>query len=321
VRELALGKVTVLVPALKVPPLRTKFVAAQNQLILSRIRLTHLERRSAQAQSTLANNLATSYREGTPDLVSMVVTAHGFSDMLEQIQYQERVSQQNSNVLSATRTARKQVGLQTAALQSRETTLRALAAGAASARDQANAVRTALLKREEAQLATRSGSKAKLANVQARIAKAERAQLQAAQSVANASTAAADAPKINVNSPGGDVVARVVAGANEIATMPYLWGGGHGSFSSAGGYDCSGSVSFALAAGGLLSSPLDSTGLESWGLPGPGSRITVYANAGHAYMYIDGRRFDTVALASGGTRWSSTQLSNAGFVARHPPGL
>ena len=113
---------------------------------------------------------------------------------------------------------------------------------------------------------------------------------------------------------------RVIAAANRIATKPYKYGGGHGSFNDTG-YDCSGSISYALAAGGLLSSPLDSTGFMSWGEPGPGRRITVYANAGHAFMIVDGRRFDTSALSGGGTRWTSESRSTAGFVARHPPGL
>jgi hypothetical protein len=115
-------------------------------------------------------------------------------------------------------------------------------------------------------------------------------------------------------------VAQVIAAGNAIATLPYIWGGGHGSF-QASGYDCSGSVSYALAAAGLLSSPLDSTGFESWGAPGPGRWITVYANAGHAWMVVAGWRFDTIALAEGGTRWSQSMASTAGFVARHPPGL
>jgi peptidoglycan hydrolase-like protein with peptidoglycan-binding domain len=116
------------------------------------------------------------------------------------------------------------------------------------------------------------------------------------------------------------IVARVIAAADEIATRPYVWGGGHGSFDSYG-YDCSGSVSYALHGGGLLSSPEDSTGLESFGEPGPGRYITIYANAEHAWMTIDGRRFDTVALAETGNRWSDTMASTAGFVVRHPAGL
>jgi peptidoglycan hydrolase-like protein with peptidoglycan-binding domain len=116
------------------------------------------------------------------------------------------------------------------------------------------------------------------------------------------------------------IVARVIAAADEIATRPYVWGGGHGSFESEG-YDCSGSVSYALHGGGLLSSPEDSTGLESYGEPGPGRYITIYANAEHAYMVIDGKRFDTVALAEDGSRWGGASDDGGGFVERHPDGL
>jgi len=66
---------------------------------------------------------------------------------------------------------------------------------------------------------------------------------------------------------------------------------------------------------------LTSGGFMSWGDAGPGRRITVYANGGHAFMIVDGRRYDTSALRGGGTRWSSAMRSTAGFVARHPPGL
>jgi peptidoglycan hydrolase-like protein with peptidoglycan-binding domain len=119
---------------------------------------------------------------------------------------------------------------------------------------------------------------------------------------------------------GSSVVARVIAAGDEIATRPYVFGGGHGSFQSVG-YDCSGSVSYALHGGGLLSSPEDSTALESYGEAGPGKYITIYANAEHAWMVIDGKRFDTIAQQETGTRWSSSMMSTAGYVARHPDGL
>ncbi len=126
------------------------------------------------------------------------------------------------------------------------------------------------------------------------------------------------------SSSGGEsdgVVSRVEAAANEIATRPYVYGGGHGSFES-DGYDCSGSVSYALHGGGLLNSPEDSTGLESYGEAGPGKHITIYANAEHAYMVVNGRRFDTVALAEHGSRWSDSPGDDGGaFVERHPAGL
>jgi peptidoglycan hydrolase-like protein with peptidoglycan-binding domain len=137
------------------------------------------------------------------------------------------------------------------------------------------------------------------------------------------STSSESTSSESTNTAGGEgsgVVARVIAAGDEIATRPYVWGGGHGSFQSAG-YDCSGSVSYALHGGGLLSSPEDSTGLESFGEPGPGRDITIYADAEHAFMVVDGRRFDTVALQEGGSRWSDSVTSTAGFVARHPAGL
>lgn len=115
------------------------------------------------------------------------------------------------------------------------------------------------------------------------------------------------------------VVQRVTAAGNRIATLPYRYGGGHGSFQDSG-YDCSGSVSYALHGGGLISSPQDSTGLESYGAPGPGKHITIYANAGHVYMVVNGRRFDTSAQSRTGSRWASPQSSNSGYVVRHPVG-
>ena len=118
-----------------------------------------------------------------------------------------------------------------------------------------------------------------------------------------------------------NVVAAVIQAGNQIARTPYKWGGGHGAWADTG-YDCSGSVSFALAGAGLLSSPLDSTGFEHWGAAGPGRWITVYANSGHAFMVVAGLRFDTGGLhAPTRTRWQPTMRSTAGFVARHPPGL
>ncbi|HEY2767524.1 MAG TPA: hypothetical protein VGI76_04665 [Solirubrobacteraceae bacterium] len=122
-----------------------------------------------------------------------------------------------------------------------------------------------------------------------------------------------------------EVIQRVIAGANAITDFPYVFGGGHASFVS-NSYDCSGSVSYALAAGGLLSEPETSGTLESWGAPGPGKWITVYANAGHVYMYVNigGRwmRYDTVGRSGVfASRWQPNIRSNAGFVARHWPGL
>jgi peptidoglycan hydrolase-like protein with peptidoglycan-binding domain len=118
------------------------------------------------------------------------------------------------------------------------------------------------------------------------------------------------------------VIREVIAAANKIAFKPYVYGGGHASFNSYG-YDCSGSVSYALHGAGLLSSPMDSTEFESWGASGAGRWITIYANGGHAYMNIAGLWFDTAAQSSsnGNDRWSAPRISPAsGFIVRHPTG-
>ena len=121
-------------------------------------------------------------------------------------------------------------------------------------------------------------------------------------------------------------VAAIITAANQVARAPYRYGGGHGGV---GGdetwvdtaYDCSGSVSFALASAGLVDRQMDSTSFESWGKPGQGRWVTVYANAGHAFMVVAGLRFDTVERARTGTRWGAAPSRVGGFVARHPAGL
>jgi hypothetical protein len=118
-------------------------------------------------------------------------------------------------------------------------------------------------------------------------------------------------------------VQAVINAGNEIAHLPYTWGGGHLTYEDTG-YDCSGSISFVLAAAGLLNGTETSGQLMSWGDAGPGKWITVYATQGHTFMYVAGLRFDTVALAQSGSRWSNRAANSGdgtGFVARHPPGL
>jgi cell wall-associated NlpC family hydrolase len=115
-------------------------------------------------------------------------------------------------------------------------------------------------------------------------------------------------------------VERIIEAGNQIARTPYLWGGGHGKWLDKG-YDCSGSVSYALASAGLLSGPLDSGRLMNWGKPGKGKWITIYANAGHVFMFVAGIRFDTSGTRATGSRWQSTLRPTGGFVARHPQGL
>jgi cell wall-associated NlpC family hydrolase len=115
-------------------------------------------------------------------------------------------------------------------------------------------------------------------------------------------------------------VKEVIAAGNAIATKPYKWGGGHARWDDSG-YDCSGSVSYALHGGGLLDSALVSGDLASWGSPGPGRWITIYANGGHVYMVVAGMRFDTSARSQTGSRWTMEQRDSDGFSVTHPKGL
>jgi hypothetical protein len=115
-------------------------------------------------------------------------------------------------------------------------------------------------------------------------------------------------------------VKRVIWAANRIRHKPYKWGGGHGSWTDSG-YDCSGSVSYALHGGGLLSSPLDSRGFMRWGSSGPGRWITVYARDGHAFMVVAGLQFNTSGAGEHGPRWRLGSVPAGGMVPRHPSGL
>jgi cell wall-associated NlpC family hydrolase len=129
--------------------------------------------------------------------------------------------------------------------------------------------------------------------------------------------------KGNAKVPEGapPAVAAIIGSANAIARFPYVYGGGHGSFVDTA-YDCSGSVSYALAGAGLLDAPLTSGGLADWGEPGPGRWITIYANEGHVYMTVAGARYDTSGRSGVfGSRWQPEMRSGKGFKVVHPPGL
>ncbi|HEY6398097.1 MAG TPA: peptidoglycan-binding protein [Solirubrobacteraceae bacterium] len=126
------------------------------------------------------------------------------------------------------------------------------------------------------------------------------------------------------------IVKTVIASANQIISKPYIYGGGHGMWHDSG-YDCSGAVSYALHGAGLLSAPEDSTELESYGSPGRGRWITIYANSGHTWIVVAGIAFDTADYggpnipAGSGPRWRSNPTGNLGdggsYVVRHPSSL
>jgi cell wall-associated NlpC family hydrolase len=116
------------------------------------------------------------------------------------------------------------------------------------------------------------------------------------------------------------IVQSVIQAGNQIARLPYRYGGGHSTWIDTA-YDCSASISFAFAAAGMISAPMVSGDLAHWGDPGPGRWITIYANGGHTFMFVAGLRFDTGGLSATGSRWQASTRTTAGFAVRHPPGL
>jgi peptidoglycan hydrolase CwlO-like protein len=303
-----------------------QLATVQTHLLDARTHLLNLENLLQRASKALAANLVAKYEGNTPTIVSVVLEAHGFSDLLERLSFLKTIGNQDARIVNSTRLARAEVARQADALGKLEQRDQRLTAVVLAQRNQVAALQDALLRARISELGSRASSAGKLNALNDHLNALEKKA--AAQAAAAAATGNAGVGGIAVNTggmvqppPGAPpAVARVMAAGNAIATLPYIWGGGHGSF-QANGYDCSGSVSYALAAAGLVSSPMISGDFESWGLPGPGQWITVYANAGHVWMQVAGWRFDTVALASSGTRWAQGGGEFSGFVVRHPAGL
>jgi peptidoglycan hydrolase CwlO-like protein len=300
--------------------------AVQTQLLDARTRLLNLENLLRRAANALSANLVASYEGNAPNLVSVVLEAHGFSDLLDRLSFLKTIGTHDAQIVNSTRIARAEVARQADALGKLEARDQRLTAVVLAQRNQVAALQDALLRERISALGSRADSASRLNSLNSHLTALENKAAQ--QAAAAAATGNAGVGGIAVDTggmvqppPGAPAaVARVIAAGNAIATLPYIWGGGHGSF-QANGYDCSGSVSYALAAAGLVSAPMVSGDFESWGLPGPGRWITVYANAGHVWMTVAGWRFDTVALATGGTRWAQGGGEFSGFVVRHPAGL
>jgi cell wall-associated NlpC family hydrolase len=285
------------------------------------------------ATSALSANLVASYESGQPTVMTVILSSRGFTELLNQLGFMQRVANQDSAIIGATRTARAEVSREATRLAGLESRDRALANEVLARRNEAAALRSALLHQQLIEMSRRAGASARLSSVNAHLSSLQ-AQLNAIekraaeQAARAAATGNANVGGLAINTggmvgpPAGapEAIKQVIAAGNAIATLPYIYGGGHASF-HADGYDCSGSVSYALAAAGLVSSPMVSGDFENWGDPGPGRWITIYANADHVWMTVAGWRFDTVALAEIGTRWAQGGGEFSGFVVRHPPGL
>jgi cell wall-associated NlpC family hydrolase len=295
---------------------QARLKAVQDALQRARDHLTQLISRQQRATDALRKNLVNAYRNPAPDIVAVIVDAHGFSDLLEKADFLKRVADQNARIMDEARTSRVAVTRQASRLSEIQARQQDITARLVSRRDRAQAVENVLLNERARRLAGRDIKRAELRTIQNQLAELRRKLARTARAGIQTNAGGTAQPP-----PGAPAaVGLVMAAGNAIAGLPYLYGGGHAGFKDTA-YDCSGSISYALAAAGLVSSPMASGPFMSWGEAGPGTWISVYANAGHAFMIVAGWRFDTSALSGGGTRWTRDTRSVAGFVARHPPGL
>ncbi|HWE58209.1 MAG TPA: hypothetical protein VG228_00825 [Solirubrobacteraceae bacterium] len=309
----------------------------QQELMSARDQLLALEQKLHLASDYLAANLRASYESGTPNIVDVILNAHGFSSLLDKVNFMKDAQHQDAEILHITRVARARVVREAISLGRLEVKDQQLTRQIEAQRNQVATIEGALVQQQINEESARSGKRAHLASVNAAIASQQKKlnAIEAAAAAAARETQQQQAEQVNqqvgglaidtggmVQAPAGApaAVARMIAAGNAISTLPYIWGGGHGSFQALG-YDCSGSVSYVLAAAGLLSAPEVSGDFESYGDAGPGQWVTIYANPTHVWMEIAGWRFDTVALSEGGTRWSQGGGEFAGFVVRHPVGL
>jgi cell wall-associated NlpC family hydrolase len=300
-----------------------------------RERLRVLRDRLARARQLLRETLVRMYKADSPDTLSMIMESATWSDVLAQAEYLDRIQSYDAAVIARVEALAGEVEATVERLEAVREQIEDDRDAIAAQRDQLAATRSALASRHADLVAARAERRSSLNRLEGRERELQK-DIQTAPPSDPAPPGSA-APPAGAPAPAGATATLVngqaippanapaavrsaIEAGNRIVGRPYVWGGGHGSFDSSG-YDCSGTVSYALHGGGFLSTPLDSTGLTAWGSPGAGSWISVYANSGHAYVVIAGLRLDTGGTEGGsGPTWSTSMRSPAGFVARHPDG-
>jgi septal ring factor EnvC (AmiA/AmiB activator) len=313
---------------------QAKLDRIEAKLDVEKAHLKQVKSRLHRAMKILSDQLVAAYMSGTPDVTEMVLTSTSWADVVSTSDYAESIQDRNDSVVDRVKDLRNEIADVVDRMEKQEVALQAArdeiadeAQAAAAARDEVETQRAEFL-------ATRDMREQRIAALQDQAGDIEGNLPDLSADPASSSAGKQPAPVNGATAvlgsdgqaaaPAGapQAVKDVIAAANAIANTPYVWGGGHGSFESSG-YDCSGAVSYALHGGGLISSPLDSTGLTTWGEPGEGNWITVYGNSGHAYAVIAGLRWDTSGTGGSGPRWSTdVGYQNASaFTARHPSGL
>jgi septal ring factor EnvC (AmiA/AmiB activator) len=316
-----------------------KLAAARTDLADARDALADTRRRLDGAMDELESLLVSIYRNGEPDIASVLLESDGVDDLATRSAYLSRIQDYQSGVVDRVRNLREAASAHVNEVQTSIDQMQAARAAIAEREQTLAASRALLEQRESALRAAQERRRTQLTDLQGKaqslvkaLSKPDPAPAPAPAPAAGGDSAAPAADTVaapsgsqaTINADGTatapadapEAVQGAIAAGNQITNTPYVYGGGHGSFESSG-YDCSGSVSFALHGGGLLAAPLDSTGFMTWGDPGPGQWITIYSNPGHAYMEIAGIRFDTSGAPP---RWQSALRDSTGFVATHPPG-
>lgn len=297
------------------------------RLNAAKLKLARTTKRLKRSRAILSTRLVAVYKSGQPDIISIVLRSDGFSQMLERAQYFHDVAAQDRRVIDSVIALKRQTHAQTIQLASLEAQAQ-VAVGQVQQRKQGIVAAKNTLTAQAGDLSAELRKTRKQIAVIAAQVRREQGPAAVTGPSTTSAPVVAKGGVVSLHSDGlasasGDAPAAIknaVAAGNQIAKTPYVWGGGHGGFQSSG-YDCSGSVSYVLHAAGVLSSPMASGPLMSWGNAGPGRYITVYANAGHVFMSVGGVWFDTVGLSGSGSRWQVGSKGTGGFAVRHPAGL
>lgn len=294
----------------------------EQQLVAEQARSKRLKKRLAFAKKTLSERIVTVYKEGEPDVLTVVLESDGFAEMVERTKYLKRIADQDQYTINRVTDLKADSKKSAAKLDELEERQAVMVAEVTGERNRISG-------QKNRAIASAGAMKAQLKRQRKLLRQATAAiGYQPGPDTVNFTPTRAPAGRVTLNGDGtasapanapASIKAAVAAG-NRIAKTPYIWGGGHGSFSDKG-YDCSGSVSYVLHAAGVLGSPLASGGLMSWGKAGQGNWITVYSNPGHVFMTVGGLRFDTSGRSGTGSRWQSAGRGAGGFAVRHYPGL
>src|SRR3954451_20613054 len=292
---------------------------ATAQLNAEKAELARIRGKLRAATAALKQLLVDIYKSNDPDVTSVEMRAASWSDLLTRTEYIDHVQNYDNEVVARVRGLRDQITALVNQLQATHDRIQA-ARDQVAAKERQIASQHAQIAQQQSQLS--AARNAREGVLSALLRKERQIQTDLSEIPAPAGHATLDSNGDAIPPANAPLAIRgVIEAANQINDLPYIWGGGHGSFTSSG-YDCSGAVSYMLHGGGFLSGPLDSTGLEVWGDSGGGNWITVFANSGHAWAYVAGLRWDTGGPGGGsGPRWSTVMRDDtSSFVARHQSG-